>query len=148
MLILFILSSCKKEDVDREYPGIDFSIAGAFPAPCDTLMQGVTYTVKIKLTDNQELGSYSVDIHHNFDHHSHSTEVQVCQQDPKKDPVDPFLHIEGRDIPPGKKEHVTDLEITVPVGTDTGDYHFMIRVTDEEGWQTMKGYGIKILNQV
>lgn len=27
---------------------------------------------------------------------------------------------------------------------DAGDYHFMIRVTDKEGWQTMKGLSLKI----
>ena len=36
------------------------------------------------------------------------------------------------------------MEIKVPENVDSGDYHFMILLTDEEGWQTIKGLSIKI----
>jgi hypothetical protein len=37
------------------------------------------------------------------------------------------------------------LEITIPNDVDEGDYHFMIRVVDVNGWQAMKGLSVKIM---
>jgi hypothetical protein len=30
---------------------------------------------------------------------------------------------------------------------DEGDYHFQIRLTDKEGWSTMKGLNVKLLRR-
>jgi hypothetical protein len=38
-------------------------------------------------------------------------------------------------------------EFAVPAGVDDGDYHFMIRLTDEEGWQSIKGISVKLVNR-
>nr|WP_229206214.1 DUF4625 domain-containing protein [Dyadobacter fermentans] len=40
--------------------------------------------------------------------------------------------------------HVANQQIDVPADIDPGDYHFMIRLTDKEGWQTIRGISIKI----
>nr|WP_244939634.1 DUF4625 domain-containing protein [Arcticibacter tournemirensis] len=32
----------------------------------------------------------------------------------------------------------------MPADADPGDYHFMIKLTDKEGWQTIKGLSIKL----
>ena len=55
--------------------------------------------MKVRFTDNAELGSYSINIHNNFDHHSHSTEVEECNMDPVKEPVNPYVFIQDYDIP-------------------------------------------------
>lgn len=102
-------------------------------------------TFRAKFTDNTALGSYSLDIHHNFDHHTHSTEVNNCTADPIKKPVNPLLYINSVTIPDGQKSYEAVQEITIPTDIDPGDYHFMIRLTDKEGWQTIKGLSIKIL---
>lgn len=101
-------------------------------------------TFKIIVTDNMELGSVSVDIHHNFDQHTHSTEVDDCGLDNKKTPVNPLLLIRSIAIPSGNKTYTVILEVDIPTDVDPGDYHFMIRATDKEGWQTIKGLSIKI----
>ncbi|TWI84421.1 uncharacterized protein DUF4625 [Chitinophaga japonensis] len=142
--LLFTRCSKDKEEVDTVYPEIDLSVAGAFPRQCSSIQRGQAFTFKARFSDNAELGSYSLDVHHNFDHHSHSTEVEECDLEAKKTPVQPFLFIKDYAITAGLQEYVATVEISVPADADPGDYHFMVRLTDKEGWQTMKGLSIKI----
>ncbi len=136
------MSSCEEEDVDREKPTIDLSIEDAFPVNCDTLYFGESFVFKALFSDNAELGSiraYSIDIHNNFDHHSHSNEVTECSLDPVKEPVNPWLFIENFDIPAGLDVFETNQSISIPATNDkglydVGDYHFFISLTDKEGW--------------
>lgn len=149
--MLMFFNACEKdEDIDTEKPTINNSFTGAFPVNCDTIYFGETFEVKLLFTDNVELGSYSIDIHNNFDHHSHSTEVTECNLDPIKDPVNPFVFIEDYDIPNGMTEYETNLSISIPSGNangnyDEGDYHFFLSLTDAEGWSTQLGLSIKML---
>ena len=151
MLISF--NSCGKEDeIDKVKPVIDLSIQNAFPVNCDTLYFGESFELKVLFTDNVELGSYSIDIHNNFDHHSHSTEVTKCSLDQIKDPVNPFLFIDDYNIPAGQSDFQTNMPISIPSGNrngayDEGDYHFFISLTDKEGWSAQKGLSIKMLHR-
>lgn len=147
-LLLFIaLSSCQKEKaepIDTSYPEIHLGSHEAFPKQCSVLKRGETFTFRALLTDNAELGSVSIDVHHNFDHHSHSTEVGDCNMDPVKQTVKPFLMIRSFPIAAGQRSFQTSTEISIPADIDSGDYHFLIRLTDKEGWQTLKGLSVKI----
>lgn len=144
---LAFISSCSSDnaEIDTEYPVIVISAVGAFPVQCSTIERGKTFTFKATFTDNVELGSYSLDIHHNFDHHTHSTEVTTCETEAVKKPVNPMLFINNYTIPNGVKSYEATAQISIPADVDPGDYHFMIRLTDKEGWQTLKGLSIKIL---
>ncbi|HBG42039.1 MAG TPA: hypothetical protein DDZ96_03485 [Porphyromonadaceae bacterium] len=154
---VFLLSmsafvSCEKEEIDKEKPQIDIDFEGAFPQNCATVYFGVPFQVKTLFRDNVELGSYRIDIHHNFDHHSHSTEVSECTPDPVKEAVNPYVFIQDYPLPGGQEEFLTDLSITLPASNDKGpfedgDYHFMITLTDKQGWSTQKGLSIKIRHQ-
>ncbi|MBK1440697.1 DUF4625 domain-containing protein [Parapedobacter sp. ISTM3] len=145
-VLLSVLLSCSKdsETTDTEYPEIDMAYAEAFPVQCSTIRRGETFVFRALFSDNVALGSFSLDVHHNFDHHTHSTEVNDCGLDPVKTPETPFVYIRSFDIPGGPQTYEARMEIAVPADVDPGDYHFMIRVTDREGWQTMKGLSIKI----
>ncbi|WP_375584112.1 DUF4625 domain-containing protein [Cyclobacterium xiamenense] len=148
ILLLAILPlSCRDVDnplIDTEYPEITV-MDDSFPLQCSVFQRGTTAEFKAYFSDNKELGSFSLDIHHNFDHHTHSTEVNDCSnQDPKKSPVNPLLLIQTFSIPEGLTTFVGTAEIDIPEDIDPGDYHFMIRLTDHEGWQTLKGLSIKI----
>ncbi len=153
IVLSLFLGSCEKDEVDKVKPSIDLSLQDAFPVNCDTLYFGETFKFKALFSDNAELGSvtaYSIDIHNNFDHHSHSTEVTECNLNPKKEPVNPFLFIENYDIPAGLSKYETNLSISIPSGDkngdyDEGDYHFFISLTDKEGWSAQKGLSVKIL---
>lgn len=152
LAIALLASSCNREEIDKQKPEIISSVAGAFPLNCDTLYLGESFSFKMRFSDNLELGSYSIDIHHNFDHHSHSTEVNACTFEPDKTPVNPFLYIQDFAIPGGLKEYDTNIQISIPDSNaqglfDTGDYHFFISLTDKTGWSAQKGLSIKILRR-
>jgi len=152
-LALAFLSSCEKDEaIDLEKPVIDLSIPDAFPVNCDTLYFGESFEFNVLFSDNAELGSFSIDIHNNFDHHSHSTEVTECDLDPMKEPVNPFLFIEDYAISEEVNELETNRPIFIPAGDDDGlydegDYHFFISLTDKEGWSDQIGLSIKILHR-
>jgi hypothetical protein len=159
LLCFAIFLSCQKEkEIDTDKPSIDLTIADGFPVNCDTLYFGESFDLKALFKDNVELGStqaFSIDIHNNFRHHSHSTEVTECTLNPKKDEneyTNPFTFINSYDIPKGKKEYETDLSIFIPSDDgdgnfDEGDYHFFISLTDKEGWSAQKGLSIKMLHR-
>ncbi|MBN2820488.1 MAG: DUF4625 domain-containing protein [Bacteroidales bacterium] len=156
ILLSSFMSSCEKEEeIDKEKPSIDLTIPDVFPLNCDTIYFGESFELKVLFTDNAELGSnkaFSIDIHNNFDHHSHSTEVTECNLGSIKSPVNPFTSINDYDIPIGEKEYQTNLSITIPSGNeeglyDDGDYHFFISLTDKEGWSAQKGLSIKMLHR-
>ncbi len=150
-----LFTTCADNDeIDTEVPEIDLSQDDAFPLNCDTLYFGQTYTFKFYFTDNVELGStqaYSIDIHNNFDHHSHSTEVTECSLDEVKDADNPWVFLNSFDLPEGESEYNEELEFTIPSKDsygnqyDAGDYHLFISLTDKEGWSAQKGLSIKIL---
>ena len=156
-ITLFVFYACSTDaDVDKLKPEIDISITGAFPVNCDTLYFDEPFTFKAKFTDNEELGSYSVDIHNNFDHHSHSTEAEFesCgNMDQDKDATSPFTFIEEYSIPEGSSEYTTDLSLTIPsadgdgIEYQEGDYHMYISLTDKQGWSAQKGLSIKIIRR-
>ena len=152
VLLFAVFNACNNQETDDEKPEIDLTIADVFPVNCDTLYFGEDFTVKVLLKDNVELGSYSIDIHNNFDHHSHSTEVTSCEMWLVKTPVNPFVFINDFDIPEGSSEYLTFEVITIPTGDgngefDEGDYHFFVSLTDKEGWSTQKGLSIKMLRR-
>jgi hypothetical protein len=152
VLSIIVIHSCKEDDIDKEKPFIDLSIQDAFPVNCDTLYFGESFTMRVRFADNAELGSYSIDLHNNFDHHSHSTEVEECNMDPVKEPVNPYVFIQDYDIPAGLNEYVTDIMITLPSSDvnglyDEGDYHFFISLTDAEGWSAQKGLSVKMVRR-
>lgn len=144
--IISLALSCSKESetVDTEYPVIDANYAEAFPQQCGTVLRGGTFVFRAAFSDNVALGSFSLDVHDNFDHHSHSTEVEACDMGPVKVPENPFKYIKSFDIPGSPKTYEARVEIAVPEDIDPGDYHFMVRVTDREGWQSLRGLSITI----
>ena len=149
IIFLIFLFGCEKEEnktIDKSYPEINMTYPEAFPKNCDTLYTGSYFVLNAKLSDNKELGSYNIDIHNNFDHHSHSTEVEECVMFPEKTPVNPFLFIQQFTIPEGVRSYNAKDSIFIPDDVDTGNYHLMIKVTDHEGWQSLRGISIYILD--
>ncbi len=146
-IILLFLSivSCTKEEVDDVKPVIDLTVTDVYPINCSSVQRGSVINFKVQFSDNKELGSYSIDIHHNFDHHNHSTQVETCNLDPIKTPISPWTFIQNYSIPSGQKAYTATGTINVPNAIDTGDYHFMYKVTDQSGWQTINGFSIKIV---
>jgi hypothetical protein len=150
LIILFtsiLLLACDDTEKDDQLPTINMSGDTAFPQNCVTVYRGESFTFNALFTDNVELGSYSIEMHNNFDHHTHSTSSTECEMEAVKTPVNPLLFINEYEIPPGKTSYSANIEIEIPSNVDTGDYHFMVRLTDKSGWQTFVGISMKIANR-
>lgn len=151
MIFIIHLFSCKKEVNDDERPVIHLDRPETFPKNCDTLYFGETYAINMQFTDNLELGSFNVDIHHNFNQHSHDNELPACEFDSLKSPVYPFIYLNTIQIPRGLTLFNSSTYIWVPeidcCGTpyDEGDYHFVVTLTDKKGLTSQKTIHIKIL---
>jgi hypothetical protein len=151
-LCLLGLSCTKSKTIDTEKPRIDISFFDAFPKNCDTIYFNEPCTLSISLTDNVELGSYTVTIHDNFNHHTHSTEVNECELSEKKQAQNSYLLIQDYSIPKGLQAYTSNIVLHIPQGNNTGafdegDYHFFISLTDKEGWSTQKGLSIKLIHR-
>jgi len=147
-LAMTLLNACSSDDSssnDTTKPTIDLTIAGGFPTSCSTVTRGTSIPFKALFKDNDQLGSYSINIHHNFDHHSHDTEVDACQFDPIKTPVNPWVKTLTFQISANLSEFTATQQIDIPADIEPGDYHFMIQLTDANGWATMKGISFKIV---
>lgn len=149
LFMALAFTACSSDDssssVDDVKPTIDMNITNGFPTSCSTVIRGETINFKALFKDNTALGAYSINIHNNFDHHSHDTEVDSCPFDPDKTPVNPWQETLTFTIPENSIEFTAQQHITVPEDIDTGDYHFMIQLTDAQGWATMRGISIKVI---
>lgn len=147
ILIALLSNSCEdnNDKKDNELPVIDMSGPDASPISCDTLFRGETFVFQATFTDQVELGSYSLDIHHNFDlHNPHTGEIGECPPEPEKEPLNPFVLQRSFSIPEGLQSFEATNEITVPDDVDEGDYHFTVKLTDQNGWQATYAVSVKI----
>lgn len=146
LLLGMMLCSCSgnNEPKDMTRPEIT---DGDNPSPvnCERFKRGEILPVHYIFIDDVELGAYNIEIHNNFDHHSHSTTGDDCPLDPIKAPINPWVYNQDGHIPERSKAFNLDIDIPIPDNIDPGDYHFMIKLTDRSGWQVFKAVSIKII---
>ena len=142
------LIACINEDKDMTPPDISGADSGASPTNCQVYRPGNVIPFYCLFTDDTELGSFNIEIHGNFDHHSHSTSSVECEEEGHEehvDPQNPWVFNQSYNIPEGQRKFEVRLDIPIPADIDLGDYHFMLRVTDRAGWQQLKAVAIKII---
>ncbi|PKB44202.1 uncharacterized protein DUF4625 [Cellulophaga sp. RHA19] len=147
--LLTIISSCSSDDSsdkDEEKPTISINYTQGFPQPCVQLVKGETYSFRAQVTDNKALASYSLDVHNNFDHHTHDDQEGECNLEPIKQAINPFIYMENYTIPEGSTSYEINVSLTIPDDIDTGDYHCAYSVTDQTGWQSRTSIDIKIVD--
>ncbi|MBR1878804.1 MAG: DUF4625 domain-containing protein [Paludibacteraceae bacterium] len=152
-------AACEKTAKDLTPPVIDE--AGFLPADCDIYYLGDTIQVHFVCSDDTELGNFNIEIHNNFDHHTHGTSSVDCDgeegDDHHHDGDEEHEHeheaVEGAwvfnqdyAIVRGLSSDTVDIAIPVPADVLEGDYHFMLRLTDRAGWQTLKAVAIHLHN--
>lgn len=145
--VILLAVSCSSSDSvkDEEKPTITINYDGGFPQACQILKRGETYSFKAQTTDNLALASYSLDIHHNFDHHTHDDQQESCDLEATKTAVNPLIFIENYAIEAAVTSYEISISVTIPNDIDTGDYHCSYSVTDETGWQSRTSIDIKII---
>ena len=147
--ISLCFTACGDDDEkDMTRPSITDTGITANPINCQIYHRGEEIPVRYVFTDNVELGKFNIEIHGNFDHHTHSTEAVECEEEEHEHeegtPSNPWVYNHDYDIPTGLQTYTTDINILIPTDIATGHYHFMIRVTDQAGWQEIKSVAIEI----
>ncbi|MEE3447749.1 MAG: DUF4625 domain-containing protein [Bacteroidales bacterium] len=142
--------SCNKEDDKNDLEKPVFVNTDATPVEGGKYLPGGKIIVHQTFSDNEELGSFNIEIHNNFDGHSHSTETSKSiskhegHDHEHGDVENAWVFNQDYQIPAGEKQYTADLEIQIPETIAEGDYHFMIRVTDKAGWQEIKAVSLEI----
>ncbi len=132
-----IFSSCEKDEADTVQPVIEVS----GPEANEVLYVGSKIHFEVDFSDDVELKSYKVDIHDNFDGHTHKS---------TKHEGTPWHFQQSWDFEAGKKSaHVHHHEIVIPTeiaGEEvaTGDYHFMVYCTDAAGNESWVAIDVEI----
>ncbi|NBC84133.1 MAG: DUF4625 domain-containing protein [Bacteroidetes bacterium] len=146
-LIALMVTGCiEKADSDESKPDIQI----LSPQPCDTLYFGETFNYQVLIGDESGLGNMVIDIHHNFGHHSHG-DHETCNMDPKKDEKDPFTNSWDFALPDDSIQFRLDTLLSFPLQLndttlyDTGDYHFHIYVSNNNGYQAFTSLDVKVL---
>ncbi len=149
-----ILISCENQVKDTTPPII--SEAEFLPADCDIYYVGETLLVHFVCSDDSELGNYNIEIHSNFDHHTHGTSGVDCDEETDEeqhhedeehnheDVEGAWVYNQDFTISSGQTSAVIDLAIPIPDDAVEGDYHFMLRLTDRAGWQSIKAVAIHL----
>ena len=147
IMLLCALSACggNDDDEDMQQPVISDQNIVANPIDCQQYKRGEVIPFHYLMTDNQELGAYNIEIHNNFDHHTHSTTAAECPMDAAKSPKKAWVYNEDFTIPSGLCTYDARHDIKIPSDIDPGDYHFMIRLTDRAGWQQLHAVAVKIV---
>ncbi|TVQ15409.1 MAG: DUF4625 domain-containing protein [Bacteroidetes bacterium] len=151
ILLLAFFAACVKED-DKEILPPEIEIIS--PWHCDTIYFDEPVTYRFKITDKSKvgLGNFSMDIHNNFNHHSHGSHAS-CAMDPQKNPVHPWEEVWIVNLPDDEFEYLLEMEINMPLMKDDthehdqGDYHFHIYITNAEGYQTFTSLDVKLLKR-
>ena len=80
---------------------------------------------EMELSDDVMLKSYKIEIHNNFDHHSHDTRVTGATVD--------FTFNRSYDVSEQRTVHIHHHDIVIPANATPGDYHLMVYCTDAAG---------------
>ena len=147
IMLLCALSACSGSDdeqKDMQQPVISDQGITANPIDCQVYHRGEVIPFHYIMTDDQELGAYNIEIHNNFDHHTHSTTSVECPIEAQKQPQNPWVYNRDFTIPAGQRRYEARHDIEIPADIDPGDYHFMVRLTDRAGWQQLHAVAIKI----
>ncbi len=147
--LLCALCACSSSDDndsrDMTKPVISEQGITANPVECQQYHPGDVIPFHYVFTDDIELGNYNIEIHNNFDHHTHSGSAVECELEPKKEAgAKAWVFNQDYTIPAGQRSYTARVDIQIPADAETGDYHFMVRLTDRAGWQELKGIAIKI----
>ena len=147
-VVTLSVSSCSSTDDDEkdmQQPVITDQGITANPIDCQVYQRGETIPFHYVFTDDRELGNFNIEIHNDFEHHTHSGSAVECESDDKKDPVNPWVYNRDFTIPAAQRSYDARIDIPIPADIDPGEYHFMVRLTDKEGWQQLKAVAIRIV---
>jgi hypothetical protein len=140
LMASFSITSCKEEVKDVIKPTINLHE----PADNDTLYVGHEVHLDVELSDDVKLKSYKIDIHSNFDGHTHASVKSV-------ESSKAWVFSKVWDLTGLRNTDIHHHEIIVPDSIDgspiaKGKYHFSIQVLDEAGNESKKFLDVVVDN--
>jgi hypothetical protein len=120
-IFVIAFTSCK-EDSDTTKPVINL----IEPENDDLLQIGSGVHFEAEFSDDEALASYKVEIHSNFDNHTHAQTREVAET------VD-FTFNQSWDISGKKNASIHHHDIIIPENATPGHYHLMVYCTDAAG---------------
>lgn len=122
----YSFSACSDDDADTTKPEIQLHE----PEDGDSLLIGDNVHFEADFTDNEELGSYLIEIHNNFDGHGHKASAMRASDEA-------FSFKRSYDLVGLRNSHVHHHDITIPENATPGAYHLVVYCTDAAGNQSL-----------
>lgn len=122
----FTLAACGDDDnvADTTLPVIDLDE----PEDGDELLIGAEVHFECDFSDNEMLGSYMVEIHSNFDGHTHKAATRA---------EEPFFFKKSYELTGLRNAHIHHHDIVIPENAAEGNYHLVVYCTDAAGNQAL-----------
>lgn len=121
----FVFTACDNDDADTTRPIIELDE----PEDGDELLIGAGIHFECDFSDDVMLGSYMIEIHNNFDGHSHKA--------PSRATDEPFFFKQSYDLSGLRNAHVHHHEVVIPENATPGNYHLVVYCTDAAGNQSL-----------
>lgn len=119
---ILIFNACSKTDnADTTKPVINL----LEPAQDDTLRIGEEVHLEMNLSDDVMLGSYKIEIHNNFNDHTHGSKA-IAE-------TSPFSFNRSWSLEGKRNATIHHHEIVIPENAQEGKYHLMVYCTDDAG---------------
>lgn len=127
IVLSFVFTSCDKDDekADTTRPVIELDE----PEDGDELLIGTGIHFECDFSDDVMLGSYMIEIHSNFDGHSHKVSSRAGEE--------PFFIKKSYDLSGLRNTHVHHHDVAIPENATPGNYHLVVYCTDAAGNQTL-----------
>lgn len=133
--LMFSFTACDKDDdADTTRPVIELDE----PEDGDELLIGAAVHFECDFSDDVMLGSYMIEIHNNFDGHSH--------QSNKSASLEPFFFKKSYELTNLRNAHVHHHDVVIPENAAPGNYHLVVYCTDAAGNQSLVARNIILSN--
>ena len=121
----FSFAACGDDDVaDTTLPVIDLDE----PEDGDELLIGAEVHFECDFSDNEMLGSYMIEIHSNFDGHTHKSPTRAGES---------FFFKKSYELTGLRNAHIHHHDIVIPENAAEGHYHLVVYCTDAAGNQSL-----------
>lgn len=134
--LVALLGGCKNEpNRDRVKPRIDLED----PAEGERVAIGDPHGMhlEMKLSDNERLSSYKLEIHPNFDGHTHKIRAN---EEAKK----PFYFSRTYQLDQ-REANIHQHDVKIPANAQPGNYHLMVYALDKAGNEAMVARNIVLV---
>ncbi len=144
-LLVLSMTSCEEADTRPPY------ITVVSPQEDATIETGKELCIQVTFLDNMALRSYKINIHPNFNGHTHAPAREeayerTMNQSQQTVDFEITLTSESQNDPLSGQECFRDIDIDIPADATPGNYHLLIYCTDAAGNETYYARDLTLVN--